>query len=135
MNRAVFDTNVWISGLVFGGEVRKVLLAAIEGRVIPVVSMELLQELETVLKGRKFDFPPEALSTILYEVQTLAVMAHPKSRLNVIKNDPADNRVLECALAGNAKWIVSGDSDLLQLRKFRGIRICSPKDFMNVLDE
>ena len=62
-------------------------------------------------------------------------MAHPKSRLNVIKNDPADNRVLECALAGNAKWIVSGDSDLLQLRKFRGIRICSPKDFMNVLDE
>jgi predicted nucleic acid-binding protein len=42
LNRAVFDTNVWISGLVFGGEVRKVLLAAIEGRVIPVVSMELL---------------------------------------------------------------------------------------------
>ena len=49
----------------------------------------------------------EALSPIIYEVQTLAVMAHPKSRLNVIKSDSADYRVLECALAGKAKWIVS----------------------------
>jgi putative PIN family toxin of toxin-antitoxin system len=116
--------------MVFGGEVRKVLLKAIEGRVLPVVSMPLLQELETVLKSRKFNFPPEAISTILYEVQTLAFMAHPKSKLNVIKSDPSDNRVLECAVAGKADWIVSGDSDLQELGKYRGIRIYSPRDFL-----
>lgn len=131
MKRAVFDTNVWISGIIFGGEVRQVLLAAIEGKVLPVTSVVLLRELEEVLKGRKFNYPPEAISAILYEVQTLAVMAHPRGTLRVIKNDPADNRVLECALAAGAEWIVTGDQDLLALRKFRGIKIVSPKEFLS----
>ena len=135
MKRAVFDTNAWVSGLAFGGEVRKVILTAVEGRILPVTSMEILQELERVLKSRKFNFPPGAISTILYEVQTLAVMAHPKSKLNVIKKNPADNRVLECAVAGKSDWIVSGDSDLLELRKFQGITICSPRDFLAELDK
>jgi putative PIN family toxin of toxin-antitoxin system len=134
LKRAVFETNVWVSGLVFSGEVRKVILAAVEGRILPVISMEILQELERVLKSRKFSFSPRAISPILYEIQTLAVMAHPKLKLNVIKKDPADNRILECALAGKSDWIVSGDSDLLELVKFRGIAIRSPRDFLADLD-
>ena len=135
MKRVVFDTNVWISGMVFGGEVQKVLQAAIEGRVLSIISMELLQELEAVLKSRKFNFPPEAISTVLYEVQTLAIMVHPKLKLNVIKSDPSDNRVLECAIAGKPDWIVSGDSDLLGLKKIRGIKIYSPRDFLDLQDK
>ena len=135
MKRAVFDTNVWVSGMLFGGEVQKVLLAAIEGRVIPIVSMELLQELEAVLKSRKFNYPPEAISTILYEVQTLAEMAHPRTRLHVIKRDPADNRVLECAIAGKVSWIVSGDLDLLELGRYRGIQILSPREFLEAVGD
>lgn len=133
MRRAVYDTNIWVSGILFGGEVRQVLLAAIEGKVLPVTSMVLLRELEEVLKRRKFNYPPEAISAILYEVQTLAVMAHPKMTLHVVKNDPADNRVLECALAARADWIVTGDKGLLGLRKFRGIKILSPNEFLSSL--
>jgi putative PIN family toxin of toxin-antitoxin system len=108
-------------------------LAAIEGKVLPVTSMVLLRELEEVLKRRKFNYPPEAISAILYEVQTLAVMAHPNRTLHVVKNDPADNRVLECALAARADWIVTGDKGLLGLRKFRGIKILSPNEFLSNL--
>ena len=119
--------------MVFGGVVQMVLLAAVEGKVLPVTSVDLLRELEAVLKSRKFNYSPEALSTILYEVQTLAVMAYPKLKLNVIKRDPPDNRVLESAVAGNADWIVSGDKDLLELGKFRGVKIYSPTEFLNIL--
>ena len=121
--------------MVFGGEVQKVLLTAIEGRVLSITSVELLQELEAVLKSRKFNYPPEAISTILYEVQTLTLMVHPKAKLNVIKSDPPDNRVLECAVAGKADWIVSGDSDLLELGKYRKIKIYSPRDYLDFLNE
>jgi uncharacterized protein len=134
LKRAVFDTNVWISGLVFGGEVRNVIRAAVEGKILPVTSTVLLQELEKVLGGRKLRFPPEAVSTILYEVQTLAVMTHPRQRINAIGSDPADNRVLECGLSGKAHWIVSGDSDLLDLGNFRGMEILSPRDFLKAIE-
>ncbi len=47
-----------------------------------------------------------------------------------VKEDPADNEVLACALASRASFIVSGDRHLLALGSFSGIPIVAPEAFM-----
>jgi hypothetical protein len=130
--RVVFDTNVWISGLVFKGEVRKVLQKALDEEVRPVISVPLLRELENVLLSSKIDYSPHAAAETLHQVQELCLLVHPAQKIHVITQDPADNRVLECALEGDVDFIVSGDKHLLALGVFRGIRIVTPKQFLNI---
>ena len=128
--RVVFDTNVWISGLVFKGEVRKVIQKALDEEVRPVISIPLLRELERILLTSKIGYSPIAAAETLHQVQELCLLVHPTQKIRVIHSDPADNRVLECALEGQANLIVSGDKHLLDLGVFRGIRIITPKQFL-----
>ena len=64
------------------------------------------------------------------EFHLLCEVVVPHSPVHVIREDPADDRILECAAAAKADMIVSGDSHLLELREWRSIRIVSPTDFM-----
>jgi putative PIN family toxin of toxin-antitoxin system len=128
--RVVFDTNVWISGLVFKGEVRKVIQKALDEEVRPVISIPLLRELEKVLLSSKIDYSPIAAAETLHQIQELCLLVHPTQKIRVIHSDPVDNRVLECALEGQANLIVSGDKHLPDLGVFRGIRIITPKQFL-----
>jgi predicted nucleic acid-binding protein len=57
----------------------------------------------------------------------------PRFTLDVIREDPADNRILECAVAGKADLIVSGDRHLLKLKSYEGISIVRPIDFLRTL--
>jgi putative PIN family toxin of toxin-antitoxin system len=59
------------------------------------------------------------------------VLVHPRETLSVVSDDEADNRILECALAARADTIVTGDRHLLQLRRFRGARISTPRQFLD----
>src|SRR5437879_645466 len=71
--------------------------------------------------------PLAALSNIL----GLATLVKTRRPARVIEEDPADNRVLECALRAKAIFIVSGDKHVLKLGEFKGIRILSPREFLN----
>jgi predicted nucleic acid-binding protein len=64
------------------------------------------------------------------EILPYAEVVKPKRRLRVIERDPADNKFLECAVAGKAGVIISGDKDLLSLGRYRKIRIQSPAQFL-----
>jgi len=135
LKRVVFDTDVWISGIAFEGEVRKLLTYALEGHIMPVTSLPLLRELERVLLGRKFRYPPAMVSTILTEIQDIAILTHPTQKVKIIKVDPADNLVLECALSGDAEAIVTGDQHLQNVKSFSGIPILSPTALFETLRE
>ena len=63
-----------------------------------------------------------------------AVMAEPTVVLDAIKEDESDNRYLECAVEGKARYIISGDKHLLELGEYRGIVILSPAAFMTLLE-
>jgi hypothetical protein len=62
-----------------------------------------------------------------------SVLVNPKFKFRVIEEDPEDDKVLDCALQAHAEFIVSGDRHLLKLRKFRNVRILSPRGFLDVL--
>ena len=134
MTKVVLDTNILISGLVFGGKPRQVLEAAIKGKIQLVLTDEIIEETKKVLEGKKFQYPKEITDLITNELETLADIVKPKERIMAIEKDPEDNRVLECARQAQADYIVSGDVHLLEIKEFQGTRILAPGEFLEILD-
>ena len=128
--KVVCDTNVLISGILFGGHARAILSLAAQGAIVNCISPDILREMGEVLARPKFDLSPDQVSGILQLLGDSFETARPAARVAAIKTDDSDNRILEAAWAAGAKCIVSGDKDLLNLRAWRGIRILSPADFM-----
>jgi putative PIN family toxin of toxin-antitoxin system len=127
--KAVFDTNILVSALVFpGGRAEAALLRVIQEHDELLLSKPILDELLGVL-ARKFSRDAEELARVALFLSDLAITVRPRLRLRVVKDDP-DNRVLECAVAGRADLIVTGASALLELGEYRGVRIVSLRDYL-----
>ena len=129
--RIVCDTNVLVSGLLFGGHCRAIVRLASEGRVEGFTSMALVQELEPVLLRPKFGLTSQQAGAIVELVRSTFPCVSPTEELGVVSEDPDDDAVLEAAIAAHADIIVSGDDHLLALAAFRGIRILSPARFID----
>ncbi len=127
--KVVFDTNILVSALVFpGGRAEAALLRIVEEQDQLLLSKPILDELLGVL-ARKFSRDAEELARAAVLLSELALTVKPRQRLRVVRDDP-DNRVLECALAGHADVIVTGDKELLGLGEYRGIRIINLRDYL-----
>ena len=129
--KVVFDTNVLVSALVFpGGRGEAALRRIVEERDQLVISKPILEELLGIL-GRKFARDAEELAHAAVFLSELGVLVRPRRRLRVLDDDP-DNRVLECALAGHAEAIVTGDKALLALREYRSVRVLSLREYLDL---
>lgn len=129
MQRIVLDTNVLVSGLLFGGIPALVIILVADGVCLSVTSPALLAELRRVLLT-KFQYPPPIADLVISEWKAMSEEAHPTETVTVITSDPTDNRVLECAVSGHADVIISGDRHLLALKTFRAIPILTPQAFL-----
>jgi putative PIN family toxin of toxin-antitoxin system len=124
--RAVLDTNVLISAYVFpGGTPESVFRLALEGHLEIGPSRPLLAELGRVLE-LKFGWEAARAEAVVAQVARIATLVEPAETIRVVSADPADDRVLEAALAFGADLIVSGDRHLLDLGAWHGIEIVSP---------
>ena len=136
----VLDTNVIVSSLLSTkGAPAKIIGCWEAGEFDVATSVALLSELERALAYPKvtkyFGNPQHVISTFLKRFAAVAILSDPKSlTVNAIKRDAPDNRVLECAEASGARYIVTGDADLLELEKFEDIIILSPTEFIRMLD-
>lgn len=127
--RVVFDTNILVSALVFpGGQGEAALRRIIDEADQLVLSRPIVDELLDVL-ARKFARDAEELAHAAVFVSELAVIVAPRRRLRVVKDDP-DNRILECAVAGRAELIVTGDKALLALKLYQKIRILTLREYL-----
>lgn len=127
--RVVFDTNVLISALVFpGGRGEEALQRILEERDELLISPPILDELLGVL-SRKFARNAEALARTAVFLGEVATLVKPGRRLRVLADEP-DNRILECAVAGRADAIVTGDRAMLALGEFRGVRVVALADYL-----
>jgi len=133
--RIVCDTNVLISGFLFGGNPREVLRLCSSGKVINCISPAIIQEVEAVLHRPKFALSPEQVYRIIGLFRDTFMMVTPKNQVDFITLDPDDDRILEAADAAEAKMIVSGDKHLLELVSWKDILIMTPADFLKVLSE
>jgi len=130
MARLVLDTNILISALGWGGKPKEVLESCILGKHELLMSAELMDELVSVLKRPKFDFiETEKKAQLLKDLAIIAEIIRPAIKLNAVPEDPADNKVLECAVAGKADCIISGDEHLLSLKAYSSVKVVSADGF------
>ena len=127
--KVVFDTNILVSALTFpGGMGEAAVQRVLEETDELIISKPILDELLGVL-SRKFARDAEELSRVALFLSDVSVTVKPRQRLRVLKDGP-DNRILECALAGGAEAIVTGDRALLALREYRGVRVISLRAYL-----
>lgn len=127
MIRAVFDTNILVSGLLWTGAPSQALDAAIDGEFILTSSEILIAELARVLSRSKFQPRFEQLGKsvddFLENYRALAELVEPAPIQPVILADPTDDHVLACAASGKVDFIVSGDKHLLKLGSYETIPV------------
>jgi len=131
--RLVLDSNILISALGWPGPERAILLRCIERKDSLFLSIDILQELLRVTEYPKFDFSPLQRLRFISLLIEIATLVEPKKKLKVVKDDPQDNKFLECALEAKADLIVSGDKHLLKLKEYEGIPIVSSADFLKLV--
>ena len=130
--RVVIDTNVFISGLNFAGKPGEVLNLLIKEEVDVLVSPFILSELVSILR-KKFGWEDKQVARVLNLIKAKAIEVQPEHRLSAIKDKDADNRILECAVEGEADYIISGDKrHILPLKEYSGIQILSPDEFLKL---
>jgi putative PIN family toxin of toxin-antitoxin system len=134
MARVTADTNIYVSAVMFGGLPGTFLDLALIRAFTLVTSPTLLDELDETLRGEKFKLSAADSAKIRTKLESVAAMTIPVNRLDAVPDDPDDNRVLECAVEGQADYIVSGDRHLLALGSFDDIPILTVRQFLNQLD-
>lgn len=120
--RVVFDTNIFISAFAIpGSRAEEAIRRVVNGQDSLIISKAILEELLTTL-ARKFSRDQEELAHIAVFLAEIGTVVHPKRRVRILKDDP-DNRVLECAAAGRADAVVTGDRAMLSVGRYHEIPI------------
>ena len=133
MINLVPDTNIIISSVFWNGNPREVIRKGILGEYKMITSAEILDEAANKLRV-KFQFPEESIQELIDTLLTYCYVVEPSSKFDVVR-DKKDNKVIECAFDGNANYIVTGDPDLLVLEQFKGIKIVTPKQFLDLINK
>lgn len=135
MLKVVADTNTLISAFIAEGNEYNLLKQAKLGRIKLITTLQILKEFKGVISRPKFGFSKEQREAVTKQVISLSEVIAPTEKIKVIKEDAADNKVLEAAVSGKADCIVSGDKHLLQLKEFGGIKIVRTHEILNKLQK
>ena len=130
MKRVILDTNVLISAFFWNGNERQVLLKCKMNIFKSILSFEILEETKRVLR-KKFDLPQEKIDEFIRDVLLFSEIVVIKGDIDVIKEDPSDNIILETAIRGYADLIITGDNHLLKIKAYKGITIVQASKVVN----
>jgi len=131
--KIIFDTNIFLAASKEGSlsfRILEIVFGEDSGYFVytsPALKAELFEKL--IIWDKKNLAGKEKIETLKFLVNNSIAEVIPKERINIIKNDPDDNKILECAIAASANLIISMDKDLLRLKQFRNIPIIHPGTF------
>jgi putative PIN family toxin of toxin-antitoxin system len=137
--RVVPDTNVYVSALLWTGIPHRLLRLAEAGELTLVTTPAIMEELRAVLGRPKFKLRIRSLQTSVAELmESLLSMVEVIPDLPiepVIKRDPDDDKILACAVAAQAEWLISGDNHLLSVKRYKRIPIITPSQFSRIWEK
>lgn len=138
MIRAVIDTNILVSGSIKrGSPPARVLQAWRKGRFILVTSESILNEVSRVLNYRKikakYYLKKKDIEELLFALYLGSDLTPDRLKVQVITQDPEDNKFISCALEGHADYIVTGDEHLLKIKEHKGIKMVTAHEFLKAI--
>ncbi len=133
--KVVLDTNILVSSVFWKkGNPHKVVGLALDKKIKVFTSTEILKELEKVLR-RDFkedeDFIKDQTDLILEYAEVIKTT----SKMDVVKDDPDDNKIVGCAVDSKSDYIITGDPHLLKLKEFKGIKIINSREFIEMVKD
>lgn len=135
MKRVVLDTNVVVSGLLFGGRPGELISLWKERRIVPLCSKPIVEEILRVLAYPKFQLSDQEIQAVLYqEILPWFEIVQSESGRAYVQADPDDDKFIHCALSGRADCIISGDAHLLALRN-PPVPVLTVQGFLGALQE
>jgi len=129
MLRVVVDTNVYISAIFWGGKPRHLIDLGRDDKIQIFTSEEIEQEISDKLMT-KFGLNADDAGRVMADFSTFTKSIRVSSRIHVVKDDPDDNKFIECAVECGAEFIISGDKHLLRMKKYKGINIMNAATFL-----
>lgn len=134
MTRVVLDTNILISSLFWKGPSRHVVDLAIANKIKSITSPEILEEVEAVLYEDFPQVPYDKIEEIIKDILSYSQLIIPQAITVKKLRDLKDAKIIACGLSAKAGHIVTGDKDLLVLKKYKGIKISTPKAFLDLFE-
>ncbi|GHV86005.1 hypothetical protein AGMMS50230_16130 [Spirochaetia bacterium] len=131
--KVVIDINIFVSAFLWEGNPEKIIDRVIDGTDVLYITKEILEQISEVLNRPKFNADKEGVK---YYIKAIEEMANELTAAIKIQNgsrDIDDNSILECGITGNVDYIITGDDDLLVLKEFNGIKIITPKDYLEII--
>lgn len=136
--RITVDTNVLISATFWDGDSSKIIGKVEADEIKLILSQEILQEYAEVLQSKeiqdKIGDKGLMLKQTVQKIASIATIVYPINKIDVVKADPDDNKVIECAVQGKVDYIITRDKHLLNLKTYDGIRIITPKELFDMLN-
>ncbi|MEK6848877.1 MAG: putative toxin-antitoxin system toxin component, PIN family [Nanoarchaeota archaeon] len=128
ITRVVFDTNVLLSATLWEGSVaQKFLFKCINENIQIFSSKEIIEEYTEILK-RDFDYNEQEIGKIFERVLQFITLVVPSVKIDIVKDDTDDNKIIECAVEASADYIISYDKHLLNIGEYQGIKIVKPEE-------
>ena len=133
--RVVLDTNILISALLLKGELSRIVRLWQEDGIIPMISKETFDELRAVLEYPKFSLTAAEIKSIIkHEILPFFEVVNVSEYVKRVCRDPGDDKFISCAISANADFIVTGDKDLTDLKKYQSVRIIHASDFIKIFE-
>jgi uncharacterized protein len=130
----VLDTNIFISGIFWKGDSYSILGLLNYSIITVTISSEIIAEVYRILSNFKIKMSQEDVDDWIRFIEEKCVIVEPKEKFFIVE-DPTDNKFIDCAVAGNASYIITNDKHLLKIKKFRNISIITPKEFIIIIKQ
>ena len=131
--KIVIDTNVFISGIFFGGVPFDVLNTVTSKKNEAYITPEIWDEYEDVIKRIAAKYPSHMKQELVDSLFKLFKIIIPSSSISLCR-DPDDDKFITCAIDAKCEYIVSGDDDLLSMKSIDNITICTPAEFISSIN-
>ncbi|MCK4400902.1 putative toxin-antitoxin system toxin component, PIN family [bacterium] len=128
--KVVIDTNVFVSAAVLKKASSVIMEMWKNDKFILLFSPDIFDEYFEVIARPKFKQEERDIRELAKLLTERAVVVEPQIQLDVVKDDPDDNKFLECAMAGKADFIISGDHHLLSIKEYKQIKILTIAQFI-----
>jgi len=139
MLKVVLDANIFVSALINPhGKPAQILNYVFENKIRLFTSSSIIEELERVLSYsrlmKRHGLEKEELKEFISDLLSIMSLVEERKTIEVIMDDPSDNKYLSCALNAKVDFIVSGNVHLLNLKEYEGIRITTPAQLLEIME-